>query len=179
MDSIRIELSTIKDGVNPYEFRVGPEEIDLEDEDSVYRKPVDVEVQVTRTGATATIRGRLRTEVERTCGRCLAVYREDLDIEFHEAVRIEGDRVHVFDEEYEGQPGYLSGAPGALCLDEVVREAILVGSPMQPVCRPDCRGLCPVCGADRNQVECGCKTETPNPAWEALRKLTESQEKRD
>ncbi|MFH1278872.1 MAG: DUF177 domain-containing protein [Candidatus Eisenbacteria bacterium] len=179
MDAIRIDLSAINEGVNQFSFRVGPEEIDLEEENGLYRKPVELDLEVVRTGAIVTVRGKLRTEVERTCGRCLVRYDEPLETEIREALRIDGERVRVFDEEYEGDPGYLSGPAGSLSLGEVAREAVLVCSPMQPVCRPDCRGLCPECGADRNRVDCGCKTEVPHPVWEALRKLTEGHEKRD
>lgn len=179
MDAIRIEISAIREGVNRFPFRVGPEEIGLEEEDGLYRKPVEIDLEVIRTGSTVTVRGKIVTEVERTCGRCLVRFEEPLEAEIREALHVEGERVRVFDREYEGDPGFLPGPAGALCLDEMAREAVLVCSPMQPTCRPDCRGLCPACGADRNRIDCGCKTEIAHPAWEALRKLTEGHEKRD
>ncbi|MFZ9580934.1 MAG: YceD family protein [Ilumatobacteraceae bacterium] len=40
--------------------------------------------------------------------------------------------------------------------------------PDSPVCRPDCAGLCPACGADRNGGDCGCRIETPDPRWAGL-----------
>lgn len=43
--------------------------------------------------------------------------------------------------------------------------------PMQPLCRPDCRGLCPVCGLDLNHNSCSCQRETIDPRWEKLRNL--------
>jgi uncharacterized protein len=178
VSSIRIELSDIREGVNRFAFRVGPEEIGLEEEGAVYRKPVDVDIEITRTGGTLTVRGSARTEVERICGRCLSAFTEDETLPFDDAWKVEGDRVRVYDVDYEGDPGYLAGPAGAVVLDEMVREAVLVHSPMQPVCRPECRGLCPVCGADRNEGECGCRVEPGHEAWQALRDLVRNQEKR-
>lgn len=43
---------------------------------------------------------------------------------------------------------------------DLVREQVLLALPMVPVHDPDCKGLCPVCGADRNDRECGCRQET-------------------
>ncbi len=179
MDSIRIDIRTIKEGVNKYTFQVGPEEIGLEEDEGIYRKPVDVELEVTRTGPTVTVRGTVRTDVERSCGRCLAPFVENREAKIVEALRIDGETVRVFDERYDGDPGILSGPPGTLCFDELVRETILVGSPIQPVCRPDCRGLCPVCGVNRNEKECDCRTESSHPVWEALRELSEGSEKKE
>ena len=42
---------------------------------------------------------------------------------------------------------------------EFIREQLLLGIPMVPVHSPDCKGLCPVCGADRNETTCGCRIE--------------------
>jgi uncharacterized protein len=44
----------------------------------------------------------------------------------------------------------------AIDLGPLVRDAIVLELPMAPLCRDDCRGLCPQCGADRNESECGC-----------------------
>ena len=165
MDSIRIEIREIREGSKKFSFRVGPEEIGLEEEDTVFRASLDIDVEVVRSGGTVTLRGTALTVAERRCGRCLVSYREDVAAEFREALHLEGERLRVYDAEYEGEPGFLPGPAGAACLDEIVREAILVVAPMKPVCRPDCRGLCPVCGVDRNRETCDCRVEEPHPAW--------------
>ncbi|MFZ9157663.1 MAG: YceD family protein, partial [Ilumatobacteraceae bacterium] len=53
-------------------------------------------------------------------------------------------------------------------LATMVRESVLLDLPDSPVCRPDCAGLCPACGADRNLGDCGCRIETPDPRWAGL-----------
>jgi uncharacterized protein len=56
-------------------------------------------------------------------------------------------------------------------LNDVLREEILLALPMQRVCREDCKGICPVCGQNRNQNECRCHTETVDDRWAALKQL--------
>jgi len=60
----------------------------------------------------------------------------------------------------------------ALELDQMVRDAVVVGQPVRVLCRPDCEGLCPTCGADRNAEPCDHGDEQViDPRWEALRGL--------
>jgi uncharacterized protein len=56
------------------------------------------------------------------------------------------------------------------------RAAALLEVPIKNVCREDCRGLCPQCGVNRNEVSCECATERRDPRWDALRGLTSDQD---
>jgi len=62
----------------------------------------------------------------------------------------------------------------SLEIGERVRQLILLALPLKPLCRPDCRGLCPLCGQDLNEGECGCKREAPDSRWEKLKALREN-----
>jgi len=53
----------------------------------------------------------------------------------------------------------------------IVEERIQIALPMKPLCREDCRGLCPQCGADRNVSPCSCVVEFIDPRWRALQVL--------
>ncbi len=76
------------------------------------------------------------------------------------------------------------GNDRVLDLSEAVRQDILLNLPMQPLCKADCRGLCPTCGKNRNEGECGCEIESLTPTedrWaplEALKKPNSQQRKR-
>jgi len=52
-----------------------------------------------------------------------------------------------------------------------MREQFYLALPMKPLCREDCKGLCPRCGEDLNVKGCGCVIETADPRWEALKTL--------
>jgi uncharacterized protein len=53
-------------------------------------------------------------------------------------------------------------------LEPLVREALMLEMPIAPLCREDCKGLCPNCGANRNETDCGCDVEVTDPRWAAL-----------
>lgn len=61
-------------------------------------------------------------------------------------------------------------------LEPLIRDAIMLALPVNPVCRADCAGLCPVCGADRNTTACGHEMTTNDPRWDALRALRDQQD---
>ncbi|MFM7045812.1 MAG: YceD family protein [Ilumatobacteraceae bacterium] len=56
-------------------------------------------------------------------------------------------------------------------LAAMVREIVLLDVPSTPLCRPDCAGLCPTCGANRNDEACGCAEAPADPRWAALDQL--------
>jgi DUF177 domain-containing protein len=63
---------------------------------------------------------------------------------------------------------------GQLDLAPMVREEVLLAIPDAPLCRPDCAGLCPTCGADLNEGACGCDREVRDERWAVLDVLRQS-----
>lgn len=121
-------------------------------EDLELTAPLEGEVKLSRTGRSILAHGRLRTAVAEECSRCLTPVSAPISVD------IEEEALPLLDID-SGQPLDASGEPDALRLDEhheldltgVVREAISLAEPIAPLCRPDCRGLCLICGADQNQ----------------------------
>jgi uncharacterized protein len=66
----------------------------------------------------------------------------------------------------ETEIGYYQG--DSLALEDVLREQVLLSLPLKTLCKPDCKGLCPRCGADRNRQPCSCDMGPSDPCWEAL-----------
>jgi len=56
-------------------------------------------------------------------------------------------------------------------LDEFIRQALASEVPLKPLCDEDCAGLCPTCGANRNNTPCKCDTSPSDSRWEKLAKL--------
>jgi uncharacterized protein len=56
----------------------------------------------------------------------------------------------------------------SLLLEDVLREQVLLSLPVRTLCKPDCKGLCPRCGQNRNSQECTCDVGQSDPRWEAL-----------
>jgi uncharacterized protein len=56
----------------------------------------------------------------------------------------------------------------SLSLEDVLREQVLLSLPVRTLCKPDCKGLCPSCGANRNQEPCSCDQAQADPRWKGL-----------
>jgi uncharacterized protein len=56
----------------------------------------------------------------------------------------------------------------SLLLEDVLREQVLLSLPVRTLCKPDCKGLCPRCGQNRNSQPCSCEVGPSDPRWEAL-----------
>jgi len=110
------------------------------------------------------VSGQVRGSYAFECIRCLRDFEQPFSVELGEVLAYEGQ---------EGaEEGYQISADHAH-LEPVVRDAVVLEMPLHPLCRPDCKGLCPVCGSDLNNVDCGHKTERTDLRWEPLAQLRE------
>ena len=124
------------------------------------------------TGGQVRIQGRYTVEVTALCDRCLATARFPLDAGFdlfYKPVSVIERVEEVEIDEGEAQIGFYEN--GGMELEDVLREQVLLALPMQRVCSEDCKGICPVCGKNRNEAECDCRIESHDHRLEALRKL--------
>jgi uncharacterized protein len=125
------------------------------------------------TGALGEIRvaGRVTVLMEADCDRCLEPARFPIDSDFTLYYRpVEegyGDEKEI--DAGEAEMGFYEG--DGVELNDVLREHVLLALPMQRVCSRDCKGICPVCGQNRNQVECHCQAETVDDRWAALKTI--------
>lgn len=110
--------------------------------------------------------GTVRGVVERRCRRCLSVLSADLEVPFDELYLTPSEETADDDEVREI-------VEGALDLEPALRETVLLDLPLNPLCRPDCKGLCPECGADRNEEDCGHLVDRVDFRWEPLAGLKE------
>jgi len=59
----------------------------------------------------------------------------------------------------------------AVEVEEILKERIWLSIPMKPLCKEDCKGLCPTCGKDLNEGECDCPKEAIDPRFAVLKDL--------
>ena len=125
-----------------------------------------------RTDGEVRIRGRYTVEMEAECDRCLGRARFPLDVPFdlfYRPMSFIAREEEVGIDEGEAEIGFYEGS--GMELEDVVREQILLALPMQRVCSEACRGICPVCGANRNETLCDCRIQPSDDRWGALRNL--------
>jgi uncharacterized protein len=132
-----------------------------------------------RVGEEIRIAGRLSVTTESSCSRCLEPARCDIqksfDLFFRERDEALFDEDDVELTEEDTRTAFFVGTQ--LAIGDLLREQVLLALPMKVLCRLDCKGLCPVCGTNRNQNTCTCSGEVFSPHMEKLleikRKLEE------
>jgi len=136
--------------------------------------PLKGKIVLTRTSQGVLVTGRLRTKLEVECKRCLDPYVVDvvlnLEEEFYPTVLIGESPVDRIPKEEE-DVALMIDAHHILDLSEVIRQGLWLAMPMDLLCRPDCAGLCPNCGGNRNLGECQCDQQAIDPRWAALQQL--------
>jgi uncharacterized protein len=146
-------------------FITNPTAADVE-----FSSPVKGDVKFLRTGADILVTGLLETVIQKNCGRCLTPFETTITVEleeqFYPTIDVisgvivpppaEADEANRIDEHH------------ILDLAAVVAQGLLLESEGVRYCRPDCKGLCPHCGQDRNTEPCRCEDEKIDSRWADL-----------
>lgn len=116
------------------------------------------------------VRGDVEVDLEVPCSRCLTPVRLEPTITVAEIYVDPRVDVEELDDE---DLGYVVDDDlQHLDLSPLVRDAVAMELPVRLLCRPDCAGLCPVCGQDRNEADCGHRPEDDvDPRWAKLAQL--------
>jgi uncharacterized protein len=152
-----LALQALEEGESRCEIVGTAADLDLRPEEVVLATPVVFRAKIFRSREKVEIQGRLRTEITLTCDRCLDPIGRSLEA----PVRVYGERRESRDhrpekEVREDDLGIVYHDGRFVDLTDELRQLILVEVPWHVVCREDCLGLCPRCGANRNQQPCAC-----------------------
>ncbi len=163
---IKINVAEIKKrlvGAKSLDFDLEPAELEISPEELAIEGTVRCEGEITNAGDVLLLHAVLKAQVHRVCGRCLKEFTAQTEAEVIEkfyppsAENIEKD-AFVYDSD-------------VLDITEPLREGLLLAEPLQALCKPDCRGLCPKCGADLNEGDCGCDRFSIDPRLAALKQF--------
>ena len=163
---IKINVAEIRrhlTGKKPLQFDAEPAELDI----AKTELPVAGKIRIVgiriREMQILLLQARVSARVNRMCSRCLKEFTADSSAEVVEKY-------------------YPSGSPGVendayvyeadiVDITEPLRESLLLAEPLRVLCKEDCLGICPVCGADRNVHPCSCDTVTVDPRLAALKQF--------
>lgn len=118
------------------------------------------------------VQGNLNVTVQATCDRCLEAASFPIENQFDLVYMPAGESKRGGEDEIDQagiEVGFYEGS--RLALNDVLREVVLLALPMQLVCSETCKGICPMCGQNRNQRDCGCQAETIDDRWSKLKEL--------
>lgn len=132
-------------------------------------------VKVTRLQDGVLVQGDVDARVTVECSRCLTEFALPVEgtleeqflptVDVYTGFPVERPSLEEYDLAFQIDANHL------MDLGEPVRQALLVAMPMKPLCREDCAGICPVCGANRNEIDCGHAEESEDTRWSGLREL--------
>ena len=192
-----LSLDAVSDEPLPFAFELFFPTEGLDREPLLEISPVRLEGEISRIEKGFAFDARIAYGGRLECSRCLASYpfqtREDFSLILTKRATAARRRDSVSPPSPERRSGFGGGA-GASAIGEeiplesedlneyfydepvisvapIAEERIQMAVPMKPLCREDCRGLCPRCGEDWNVADCGCALESADPRWEVLRNL--------
>lgn len=167
---MQIDLRELEEGQTRLEMDVTGESVGLLPTEAVLDAPIHLVLNLDRRLDEIWIRGKAQTTAHQECSRCLTEFPENLELDFDvfcAKVRNPNVQGHPALDEEDGGVHFHDGR--TLSIDAEIREAVILGLSMQPLCQEACKGLCPQCGEDRNAGPCRCeRAVAPTSAREAV-----------
>jgi uncharacterized protein len=170
---MRFEVDRLTEQGEAFAHGFAPDELTLGEDGVSLVGAACVEGRISRKGEQVRLRGRVKAGIEALCDRCLQPVSLPVEVEFDdryvpaqtelelaEATELQADDLDLAF--YEGE---------TIEVGDIVREKILLALPTRLLCREDCKGLCPTCGADLNREACACERREVDPRWAALADL--------
>ena len=148
-----LKVQIAKGEVLPFKFREDAEDFCGEnffDEGELVGK-LEIVGAVEDVGKNFIVRGEIVCRKSFVCDRCLT-----------QAAEVQ---THKFEEEFDDA----EVSDNLIDITELVRDTLIAGQPIKNLCKVDCKGLCPICGANLNEGECGCDREVIDPRLAALK----------
>ncbi len=166
---MRIELDRLQETGDRFAHRYEPEELLLDEEHARLTEPPEVEGRVQTSGREVRLKGTITARAEVDCDRCLKAVPVSVETEFDVTYVPEADYRESEAAELQEEDLSLSVFDGeTIDVDELVREQVLLALPPRMLCTEECKGLCPVCGADKNREDCACEVREIDPRWAGL-----------
>ncbi|MCA1899882.1 MAG: DUF177 domain-containing protein [Chloroflexi bacterium] len=120
-------------------------------------------VHISRTPQGLFVQGDFSAETVFECVRCLTPFNHKLNWTFSE--------LYAFDKRSETDSGLILPEDAHIDLADLLREYALLETPLSPICKPDCQGLCIECGQNLNEKDCGHKPLEPDSPFAKLKDL--------
>jgi uncharacterized protein len=167
---MRIDVHKLKEKESTFAYSYEPDGFNLEDEEIRLLSPLELSGKMIKGETQVELSGIIKTTTEVSCDRCLCKVVVNVENEF--------DVLYVPDSMYDSAHNLelneddltLTVFDGEVIdVDELAREQFYLAMPSRVLCREDCKGLCPKCGANKNIKACSCEEKETDPRWAALK----------
>ncbi len=164
-----LDIFALDEGENHYRFVWQPREI--ENIQAEFKSDIILELICFRHGLDVSCTGRVSASVMLECVRCLEKFEYNIDEPIDFVVRLTSG-APVQTSLWENDMLQLDPSSGRLDISPRIHDAIILAIPPYPLCSQDCKGLCPVCGANLNKTQCEHTIQNPiDTRWEKLGEL--------
>lgn len=171
-----VDLNRLEDGRLEQRFDIESESPVLAGFEGQVHEPLTLGVEVRQTsGGTYVVTAELSGTVLAPCRRCLEPTAIPLEESFRIVFQEPGRDALRDDEPGDDDIVWIDRNATRIELDGQVRDRLFLETDRFPLCRPDCKGMCPVCGENLDRGSCDCRLETGDTRWKALEKLLEEE----
>lgn len=169
---MKLDLGKIRQADTRYDRTFEPSEVEMPGDPYRIVAPVQIGFDIHKDKEQFRLVGTVRTELELPCSRCLEDFRFPVNLDFDQrylpqAVASADEETEVVEEDLETSFYH----DEQIDLNELLREQFYLALPMKPLCREECRGLCPQCGTNLNTGMCECAAAWEDPRLAALKQL--------
>lgn len=134
---MKIEINKIPAEGLELEEDLDPQDLDIATEQIKFKEPLKVSAKAIKITNTISVDIIVCGQMNLVCGRCLVEFQRELRQNLKLNFIVDNDKLFID-------------------LDPEIRQEIILNYPWKIVCKPDCKGLCPRCGADLNKGKCNC-----------------------
>jgi uncharacterized protein len=168
---MKLDLARIRQAHTRFDRTFDPSEVQMADDAYRIVAPVHLGIDIDKDHDRFRLAGTVRTELELPCSRCLEPFRLPVDAPFDQRylpqANASAEETEVAEEDLETS----FYRDEQIDLSELLREQFYLALPMKPLCRDDCKGLCPQCGMNLNSGTCDCGTGWEDPRLAPLKQL--------
>ncbi len=168
---MKIRVESIFEEGKSISAQIDPATIELDEPGRAIEGPLLFEGRAMRSAEEIYLEGKLKGMLRCECSRCLEIFTTPLDLAVNAVFVPQRGQEEDEDEivESESNISYYDGE--SIDLLQEMKDTILVNLPIQSLCRPECKGLCPQCGADLNKGSCRCEQRRGPSPFEKLKEL--------
>jgi uncharacterized protein len=163
--TMKIQIAGLSEGIHNFRFREPVAEVGLGEE---FHGDVEVDVMLEKSGKQLYVKAGVQTRGEFSCDRCTAPFPLPLNADFQMYYVWDPRGAELLDH---AEAQVIPPGLPVIDLADDIRQTVLLSVPLKLLCKADCKGLCPRCGADLNTETCTCPPETMDARWETLRGL--------
>ena len=149
-----------------YDIELGPDDVGLEDGKQLL-SGISISLHIYNEDGYLHVKGYTEVALTAPCDRCLTETKVTFPVNIDEEYEIRGNLITLDDD----AAPYFTGE--SLDAEKLLHDSVLSSMPSKVLCKEDCKGLCPVCGQNLNERDCGCDRTVGDPRMEKFKELFE------